>query len=237
MSFLKAEWRKLAFANYKIDPKLLKAYVPKGTELDLWAGACYVSLVGFMFKNVRVLGLPIPWHRNFEEVNLRFYVKHKTAEGDWRRGVVFVKEIVPRSAITFVANTLYKEHYETQKMRHTWKAETDSLYVAYDWQSKGAWQHFSVHTEPKGLEIPIGGEEEFITEHYFGYTQADRASTFEYEVTHPRWLVYPTQSSKIDVDFGAVYGAEWAFLTHSTPSSVMLAEGSAITVEGKRKLN
>ena len=37
---------------------------------------CYVSLVGFMFKNTRLLNIPIPFHTDFEEVNLRFYVKH-----------------------------------------------------------------------------------------------------------------------------------------------------------------
>src|SRR5688572_25492729 len=123
MSFLKAEWRKLAIANYAVDPTVLEKYLPAKTELDLWNGTCYVSLVGFRFTNVRLFGIPIPFHRNFEEVNLRFYVRHNH-NGEWRRGVVFVKELVPKRAITFVANTIYKENYQTVKMDHRWQLDT-----------------------------------------------------------------------------------------------------------------
>lgn len=117
MSFLKAEWRKLVLANYTIEPEILSKYVPFGTELDLWNGKCYVSLVGFMFLNTRLLGVKIPFHVNFEEVNLRFYVKRLDRD-TWKRGVVFIKEIVPKPALTFVANTVYQENYETLPMQH-----------------------------------------------------------------------------------------------------------------------
>ena len=103
MSFLNAEWRKLAIANYVIDPRVLEKYVPPGTELDLWQDKCYVSLIGFMFLNTRLLGFKIPFHSNFEEVNLRFYVR-RFENNAWKRGVVFIKEIVPKPALTFVAN-------------------------------------------------------------------------------------------------------------------------------------
>ena len=98
-TFLKAEWKKLIMVNYCIDQELLRDYIPKGTELDLWNGNCYLSLVGFMFINTRVLGLKIPKHTHFEEVNLRFYVKYKDGK-TWKRGVVFIKELVPKKAIT-----------------------------------------------------------------------------------------------------------------------------------------
>jgi uncharacterized protein YqjF (DUF2071 family) len=68
--FLTAEWRHLAMLNYIIDPALLKPLVPAGTELDFWGGQTYVSMVGFLFLNTRVRGIPIPFHRNFEEINL-----------------------------------------------------------------------------------------------------------------------------------------------------------------------
>ena len=135
MTFLSAEWRKLAFANYEVEPALLLKYLPKGTELDLWNGRCYVSLVGFMFKNVRLLGVPVPFHTEFEEVNLRFYVRHKS-DGEWRRGVVFVSELVPKIAVAFVANTVYREHYETVPMRHVWKNDGITQTIEYDWKTK-----------------------------------------------------------------------------------------------------
>src|SRR6478735_9893003 len=106
--FLTAEWRDLVMANYEIDPSMLADRVPRGTELDLHEGRCFVSLVGFMFLETRVMGFPVPFHTNFEEVNLRFYVKRKT-EDEVRRGVVFIKEIVPRYAISTVARVMYGE--------------------------------------------------------------------------------------------------------------------------------
>src|SRR5688500_2284903 len=110
--FLEAEWRKLAMANYCVDKKILAKYLPYDTEIDIWEDKCYVSLVGFMFLNTKLKGIKIPFHSNFEEVNLRFYVRHKCT-GEWKRGVVFIKEIVPLPTLTFVANTIYKENYET----------------------------------------------------------------------------------------------------------------------------
>ncbi|GAB5523024.1 MAG: DUF2071 domain-containing protein [Roseivirga sp.] len=233
MSFLKAEWRKLALANYAVDPAVLKPFVPYGTELDLWKGTCYVSLVGFMFLNTRVLGMKIPLHINFEEVNLRLYVRRKE-QGEWKRGVVFIKEIVPKPALTFVANTVYGENYETMPMKHSWQNSEDLLKVSYSWQKNSQWQHFAITADAESQGLIEGSETEFITEHYWGYAHVNSTKSNEYEVTHPKWQAYPVKEYKIDVDFGAVYGDEFSYLNNETPVSVMLAEGSEITVESKR---
>jgi uncharacterized protein len=235
MSFLKAEWRKLAIANYEVDPNILDKFIPPNTELDLWNGRCYVSLVGFMFLNTKLLGLPVPFHRNFEEVNLRFYVRHKHND-EWRRGVVFIKEIVPKPALTFVANTIYKEHYQTMKMSHSWKEMEDHRTVQYNWQLRGEGNSFFVKAALEPSVINENSETEFITEHYWGYTKAGNNTTFEYEVTHPRWVSYEVYKHQIDVNFAKVYGEEFAELSNLEPRSVMLAEGSEITVENKRRV-
>lgn len=232
-TFLQAEWRKLAMANYSVDPKVLEAYLPHKTEIDLWNGICYVSLVGFMFLNTKVKGFKIPFHTNFEEVNLRFYVRYND-KGEWKRGVVFIKEIVPKPALTFVANAIYKENYETMPMNHSWTVTNDSLNVEYKWK-KAQWNSFKVTTEPNASMIVENSEEEFITEHYWGYTQIAKGKTAEYGVEHPRWEVYKTKDYLIDVDFGDIYGQNFSFLTSQTPLSVFLAEGSEIKVkEGRR---
>jgi uncharacterized protein YqjF (DUF2071 family) len=235
MSFLRAEWRKLAIANYVVDENILKKHLPAGTELDLWEGNCYVSLVGFMFVNTRLLGIKIPFHTNFEEVNLRFYVK-RLDEGEWKRGVVFIKEIVPKPALSFVANTIYKEHYETMPMDHSWEELDDRRIVEYKWKKQGKWNSIKVEASLEKFELAAGGKIEFITEHYWGYAKVNEHRTNEYEVTHPKWDAYEVKDFEIDIDFGAVYGSEFSFLTSEEPDSVMLAEGSEITVEGKRKL-
>jgi hypothetical protein len=235
MSFLNAEWRKLAIANYCVDPDILSPFVPHGTELDLWNGKCYVSLVGFMFLNTKLLGVKIPFHTNFEEVNLRFYVKRQ-AQNSWKRGVVFIKEIVPKRALTFVANTIYREHYETLPMKHQWLETGETRTVAYQWKKKNKWHTFKIEAELEPGEIAINSETEFITEHYWGYARVNDLKTNEYEVTHPKWQAYPVLNVEIDVDFGAVYGDRFAFLNQEKPVSVMLAEGSGISVEKKRAL-
>jgi uncharacterized protein YqjF (DUF2071 family) len=228
-TFLSAEWRKLAMANYAVDPVVLQPYLPYRTELDLWRDTCYVSLVGFMFLETAVKGFKIPFHVNFEEVNLRFYVRYKDG-GVWKRGVVFIKEIVPKAAITWVANTIYKENYETLPMEHTWEAGSGALNVAYRWRKNKSWNSLQVMTDHEPVEIQPGSEEEFITEHYWGYAKIGDRKTSEYEVVHPRWQVYPVRQYAIDVDFGKVYGDDFGFLKSEIPRSVFLAEGSEIQV-------
>lgn len=196
---------------------------------------CYVSLVGFMFANTKLLGIPIPFHRTFEEVNLRFYVKHK-AKNEWKRGVVFIKEIVPKSAFTFVANTVYKEHYQTMKMAHVWQEYEEYRTVKYLWWKGNKENSISVKADLIPKTIPVNSETEFITEHYWGYTKVSENTAFEYEVTHPRWKCYPVREYDIQVDFGSIYGESFAELDQLNPTSVMLAEGSEITVERKRRI-
>jgi hypothetical protein len=232
MPFLTAEWRKLAFANYPVDPAVLQPYVPFGTELDFWGGKCYLSLVGFLFTKVKLLGVPVPFHTEFEEVNIRFYVRRKDGDG-WKRGVVFVREIVPKAAITFVANTVYNENYQTLPMRHRWAEGGEQNTVEYQWKKAGRWQTFRLETSPISVPIEDGSEEEFITEHYWGYAAVNDRKSNEYEVTHPRWELYPVLEHTIEVDYGLCYGPEFAFLNAARPTSVFLAEGSAITVEPK----
>lgn len=233
MSFLKAEWRKLAFINYAIDPVFLQAYVPYGTELDFWEGHCYVSLIGFRFLNTRLLGIRIPFHTDFEEVNLRFYVKRLVGT-EWRRGVVFIKEMVPRPALAFVANTIYKEKYETLPMQYDWTENEKTRTVEYKWRKKKIWQSLKVTAERKALPIAAGSESEFITEHYWGYAPVTATKSNQYEVTHPKWLQYPVLSTEVNVDFELTYGPEFKFLNKLQPASVMLAEGSEITIENKQ---
>lgn len=228
-AFLRAEWRNLVMANYAADPEILKPYVPYGTELDLWNDTCYVSLVGFMFCNTQVLGIKVPFHVNFEEVNLRFYVRYPDGS-EWKRGVVFIKEIVPKAAITWVANTLYKEHYQTLPMRHRWAEDEENKTVEYGWKFRGEWHSIKVDTHKAPQPIAVGSEAEFITEHYWGYTRLNDRKTSEYRVEHPRWNSYEVMDYEINWDPGALYGPEFSFLRKATPTSVFMADGSEIAV-------
>ncbi len=233
-NFLTARWEKLVIANYEIDPKLLQKYIPFGTELDLFEGKCLVSLIGFMFLNTKLKGIKVPFHSNFEEVNLRFYVK-KLEQDEWKRGVVFIKEIVPKPAITIIANTLYQEHYHTMRMNHHWEITDATLQIEYAFFYKNQWHSFSISSETNPYDFQPGSEEEFITEHYWGFTQISTVKTSEYEVAHPKWKIYPTKDYSIHIDFKKVYGSNFAGLNDAIPRSVFLAEGSEVAVKGKSK--
>jgi len=231
MAFLKARWENLILINYSINPELIKPYLPIGTVLDVYNNTCYVSLVGFMFKNTKVLGLKIPNYAHFEEVNLRFYVKRKV-DNEWRRGVVFIKEIVPKSLITLIANTIYHEHYETRKMTHEWLTKKHSKSFAYGWTVKNTNQNIKVETETNPKPITTNSEAEFITEHYFGYTKRNN-TTYEYEVMHPKWEQLMVKNFDINVDFELNYGKCFRVLNGQKPKSVLLAIGSEVSVKNK----
>jgi len=227
--FLTAAWRKLIMANYAVDPAILKPYLPYKTELDFWNNTCYVSLVGFMFTHVKIKGISIPFHTRFEEVNLRFYVRHHDGES-WKRGVVFISEIVPKPAIALVANTLYGEAYSTVAMRHAWEEMNDFQRVAYQWRKKGHWHSLEVTADKQPIDIEAESEPEFILEHYWGYNKRNELKTGAYGVEHPRWQIYPIESYKINADFGALYGPQFEHLNRAEPLSVVLAEGSAVRI-------
>ncbi|WP_460218227.1 YqjF family protein [Psychroserpens sp. MEBiC05023] len=232
MTFLKAYWKHLILINYEIDPKILEPYIPNGTTLDFFNDRCYVSVVGFMFMNTKVLGLKLPYHINFEEVNLRFYVKHND-----KRGVVFIKEIVPKPLITTIANTIYHEHYQTNKMAHKWTETINSKTFEYRWKLKNnRWQSISVETDKEYIPIENNTEEQFITEHYFGYTKHND-STFEYEVVHPTWRQLNVKNYDVNIDFEMNYGSNFKFLNNVEPTSVILAEGSEVRVKNKTTIH
>ncbi len=228
--FLTARWQDLIMANYEVEPNLLADFVPRGTALDFYEGKCFVSLVAFNFVDTKVLGVAVPFHIDFEEVNLRFYVQSETRE-EIRRGVVFIKEIVPRRAIALVARAFYGEPYETWKMGH---AHGENAF-SYFW-SKGDCQN-SISVEIGGsLGVPAENSHvEFIIEHYWGYTKRSANRTDEYKVEHPKWELFDVTYAEIDVDFGFSYGEKFDFLSGTEPLSILLAKGSEVAVyKGKK---
>ncbi len=228
--FLTAEWKHLAMLNYEIEPTVIAPFVPVGTELDLWNEKVLVSVVGFLFVKTRVFGIPIPFHRDFEEVNLRIYVRRKAEDG-WRRGVVFIKEIVPRAAIALTARKLYNEPYIALPMAHRIEVESDSVKSAeYSWQLGGRQNGLKLTTRGGAQPLAEGSEAEFITEHYWGYNAQRDSSTLEYRVEHPRWRVYDVAEMKLDCDVAGLYGEQFSESLNRKPSSAFLAEGSAVTV-------
>ena len=223
--FLTAKWHDLVMANYEVAPEILQEFVPSGTTLDFHDGKCFVSLVAFMFLDTRVLKIAVPFHINFEEVNLRFYVKRET-ENETRRGVTFIKEIVPRPAIALVARVFYGEPYEAWKMSHQ-KTNDELIYV---WWKRDNAHHVKVEIG-ENLGVPAENSHgEFIIEHYWGYTKRGENRTDEYKVEHPKWELFDVKDYEIKTNFGTLYGERFASLTNRKPHSIFMAKGSEISV-------
>jgi uncharacterized protein YqjF (DUF2071 family) len=223
--FLTAEWRDLLMVNFAVDPSLLAPHVPAGTQLDAYDGVTYVSLVAFRFVDTRVLGMRVPGHHAFEELNLRFYVRRDSAQ-ETRRGVVFLKEVVPRRAIAFVARAVYNEPYVALPMQHSIAGTPPA--VEYSWRIGGGWSSVKARATGLGAVSRAGSREEFITEHYWGYTRQRDGGTLEYRVEHPRWTVWSAELIELP-PLNLLYGPALAVaLKH--PASTFVADGSAVSV-------
>src|SRR5258708_30393364 len=203
--FLSAEWRDLVMLNYEVDSRLLDKYVPSGTVLDSFLGKTYVSLVGFRFCRTKLFGsLAVPLHSDFDEVNLRFYVRRK--EGDEnRRGVVFIAEIVPKQAVATMARLIYGENYVCLPMKHHISRDGSKKTVEYQWQVKNQWCHLTAQAMG-APEIPREGSlEQFITEHYWGYSTQRGGDSLEYHVFHVPLQVWTSTTAGFKVGARGVY--------------------------------
>jgi uncharacterized protein YqjF (DUF2071 family) len=217
--------------NFVVDPKIVAPLVPPETELDFENGETFLSVVGFLFLDTRLLGLPISLHRGFEEVNLRFYVRKKSAD-TWRRGVVFVRELVPRRAIALVARAFYGEKYLALPMKHEIEHVDPKLKVEYSWRRGCKWESLKMSASGEPQAIAAGSHAEFITEHYWGYTRV-RAGCSEYQVEHPRWKIWNANDFEFRGDTAALYGPQFVETLSAPPRSAFIAEGSPITIEGR----
>jgi uncharacterized protein YqjF (DUF2071 family) len=233
--FLTAEWLDLVMLNYEVDPCLLEKRVPRGTQLDSFHGNTYVSLVGFRFCATKMFGqFAVPFHRDFDEVNLRFYVRRRAA-GESRRGVVFVAEIVPRRAIAAVARLAYGENYVCLPMRHHISGADSRRAVAYEWQTKNAhsgnrWCRIDAQATSAPQLPQEGSLEQYITEHYWGYSIQRNGSSVEYHVSHVPWKVSSSTAPGFEGDATELYGSDLARIIQRPPDSAFIADGSQVTV-------
>jgi uncharacterized protein YqjF (DUF2071 family) len=228
--FLKAQWKNLVMLNYEVDPEILSLYLPPGTILDLWQGKTLMSMVGFMFLDTQVLGIKWPRHVNFEEVNLRFYIRHFDGT-EWKRGTVFVSEIVPKSMIAFIANNLYKEHYRALPMRSSITAiPNDHTRFLYEWKFNGKWNKLGATVSNQLSNIKPATAEEFVLEHYWGYNKLSSLTTMEYQVEHVSWQTGIVKDHVFDADIAGLYGDAFKPYLEREPVSAFFALGSEIKV-------
>ena len=230
--FLSAEWRYLLMLNFEVGREALLPLVPAGTELDLFEGRALFSIVGFRFLGARVMGVAVPGHVNFDEVNLRFYVRRRMESGEIRRGVVFVRELVPRAAIAVMARVAYNEPYQACGMRSSVPAGVveNPGRVAYAWRTRAGWEEISATAEGAAAVPAEGTEGAFIAEHYWGYTRQRDGGTVEYRVAHPAWRVWSVGEAGCSRGVGGFYGGAFGEAITKGTCSAFLAEGSGVEV-------
>jgi uncharacterized protein YqjF (DUF2071 family) len=228
--FLSAEWRDLVMLNYEVDPSLLHRYVPPGTLLDSFQGRTYISLVGFRFCQTKLLGhFSVPFHADFDEVNLRFYVR-RTEGSDDRRGVVFIAEVVPRRAIATIARLLYGENYTCHPMRHYFETEESGRRAEYQWQIDNRWCKLWAQTVGAPERPEEGSLEQFITEHYWGYSTQRSGGCLEYHVSHVPWQVWATATRGFEGEANTLYGSGLGAVLQRHPDCAFVADGSPVIV-------
>jgi hypothetical protein len=228
--FLSAEWRDLVMLNYEIDRNLVAPYVPRGTELHPFEGKVFVSLVGFRFLRTKLFGFALlPFHTSFDEVNLRFYVKRREGTEE-RRGVVFIREIVPRFAVAQLARLAYGENYACHPMRHTIRADGDAIAAEYQWRIGSQWCGLRAEASGAPAHAQEGSVEQFITEHYWGYSAQRNGGCVEYHVSHEPWRVWKSTIAAFEGSDESLYGAELGRILLRPPDSAFIADGSPVLV-------
>ncbi len=229
--FLTARWTDLAIITYSVPPRVLEPRVPAGLELDTRAGSAFVSLVAFHFRDTRVWGISWPGHRNFPELNLRYYVRRG---GD--RGVVFLREFIGKRLVAWLANWLYAENYAVAPVSSHVTDDPDHHGLELSWIRAGRPHTLGVTGRKPAIVPPQTSDAHFFKEQRWGYGTDRRGRTIRYEVVHPSWEVYPVESYRVDLDWGAVYGPEWKFLQTQEPVSVLLAAGSPVAVHPQEEI-
>ena len=233
---LVADWQNPLLFSWPVADAALDPLLPPGLELDRWEDSAYVSLVGLRFENVRVFGVPAP-RRAYDEINLRFYVRRRSGDGDkdGRPGVVFVRQLVPHRLTALAARVMYGEPFETAPTGHKFYGYHSSATalpscVAYNWDGQGRRQQFWASSDASPVNVGPGSLEEFLTRRYWGYNGKPGARARAYQLTRPDWQVRGASRWGMDCDFSGVYGTALAAIIQDTPASVLLATGSQAAV-------
>jgi uncharacterized protein YqjF (DUF2071 family) len=232
LPFLSASWRNLIVINYEVDPSVLLPLLPMGTELDLYDNKALMSVIAFNFERMKLFGvIPTVPVTDFEELNLRFYVR-RTVGDEVRRGVVFVKEVVPSALIAATARVLYNEPYEARPMSHSFAQFQTESGGTLSYETQVGTQTVSVRATTEGglHSLRDGSIEHFILEHYWGYTKQKDGTTSEYRVQHEPWSYWQTKVATVTGDIAELYPEAFRETFAKTPHSTFVARGSSVEV-------
>jgi uncharacterized protein len=224
-TLLTAHWTNLVTATFETDKHFLQKYLPAKTELNDWNARYFMSIVAFLFEKPRLLGIPSPFYNSFEEINLRFYVRRKL-NNEWRKGVVFIKEIAPYYIPAQTAKWLYRENFISVPMKHEFINSNKLMYRSYACKISKEWNYLNMESACIHTETGLGDVENFIRDHYWAYTRKGSNKTLEFQIEHPPWKIFPAIKFDMHLDTGTIYGEQFKDYFAEKPVDAFLMDGS-----------
>jgi len=219
--------------NFETDPIILQSYLPANTTIDCYNGKCFLSLVGFQFKNAKLKSLSIPLYQNFAQINLRFYVRHYCGN-ECRKGVVFIKEIAAGKLLQAGAAILYHERYCNLATKQHLETNEQNVDVTYKWKYRNDWNYLhGIAMKEKATPIK-NSIEAFITDRYWGYTRIDKNKTAEFMVDHPVWNIHKLQSYDLHCNSKEIYGEQLHSVLSNNPTCTFMVDGSFVKVYNRK---
>lgn len=223
--FMSCSWTNLLYVNFRIDAKLINALLPKDLEADLFDGFAILSFVGFRFTDARLLGIKIPFHQKFPEINLRTYVKSK--KNPTEKGIYFISEMVPKFMTYFVGKFIFGEPFSRINVQEILNENS----FGYKIENKNEGLEMSAILSQNLNEQIKNKEEEFIVDRVFAFCGKANKKSKKYEVQHPKWnLMKAENSNYIFSNLSHISKLLNNFLQGATPSSIFATDGSAVDV-------
>lgn len=184
-------WKDLLFLHYKIPEDILKGYVPRDLEIDLYEGESWVGVTPFKMRDVRFRFLPpIPTAVNFLELNFRTYVKMNGRAG------IFFFSLDASSGLSAIGARLgaflpYFAAYMSVEEKEGWfrfKSERRSNPAA----------SFDVKYKPEShaFEAAKGSLEEWFVERYCLFQGTAKGKYIEIDIHHVKW---PLQTVEVKI--------------------------------------
>jgi uncharacterized protein YqjF (DUF2071 family) len=229
MPFLTARLSRLILLNYQVDPALLVPRLPARTELDFYEHRTFVTLLGLHFSQPALHGLPLPFYREYAQVNLRFYVRRRIAPNTWRRGVAFIKQIVPYRPVAWAAQWLFHEPVVARSTDEISRSQgRDAVLTEYGWRSGGQRCFIRAIYPDRPIFPAPGSQEEFLLERYWGYSRQKNGGCREYRFSHPPWRICKAMEAEASAGVGNFYGPPFTEIFASQPDSAFAASGSQV---------
>ena len=221
-ALVSVEWRKLCYVSYAVDPALLASHIPPGVSLETLDGQAIMSLIAWSANYPQVFGVPLPGALRSTEMALRYFVR----EGP-RRGAVTLFEDSSSPFAMLAARALFREPTRHAPMTSRVEQTGSALSCHYTIDRAGT-HSVSVRARAEARPPDRQSTAYLVVQRPYGYASSSRGELLRYDLDHPVWDTYDVIEHDVRVDFGALYGEPWSFLSTLRPLSVVLAEGSAV---------